>query len=58
MTPQQTSSYGDYILVRFTSDSSFKYSGYYGLDTGAVPENVERRCWGGARSMTGELGNS
>ncbi len=24
--------------------------------TGAAPENVERRCWGGARSMTGATG--
>ncbi len=24
--------------------------------SGAAPENVERRCWGGARSMTGGAG--
>ncbi len=26
------------------------------LYAGAAPENVERRCWGGARSMTGRDG--
>ncbi len=25
-------------------------------ETGAAPENFERRCWGGARSMTGGAG--
>ncbi len=24
--------------------------------TGVAPENIERRCWGGARSMTGGAG--
>ncbi len=27
-----------------------------GFQAGAAPENVERRCWGGARSMTGGAG--